>query len=264
MNRFIRRLFERGNVLVNGERGSGKDVLIGNVYVRNRIPYVSNQDYGGNCLEQYLPAKFDMNGNTYKDLINDTCAPYEFPYPESTHVIISDGGIYFPSQYCNELNRDYKGQPMFAALSRQLGEGCHVHANTQAYGRLWDKMREQCVRYLNCEWCIHVLGLVIQRVIYYDKADSCAARIKPCRVPIPKMGDKNARMQARIYRDQFFNQHGTVRAFLLVYRERSKHDTYQFKYYFKEVKTIEEEIRHLLRPRGNAFCRRHCKRFRGS
>lgn len=125
-----------------------------------------------------------MNGNTYKDLINDTCTSYDFPYPKGTHVIISDGGIYFPSQYCNELNRDYKGQPMFAALSRQLGEGCQVHANTQAYGRLWDKMREQCVRFLNCEWCVHIFGFVIQRVTFYDKADSCSARIKPCRVPV--------------------------------------------------------------------------------
>lgn len=253
-------MFTKGNVLVVGERGAGKDTLIGNVYVRIKKPYVSNQDYGGYYMGEYKPEDFNMNGNTYKDLLNGTVKPYQFPYPKGTDVIISDGGVYFPSQYCNELNRDYKGQPMFASLSRQLGR-CNVHSNTQAYGRLWDKLREQAFRYIQALWCVHIIGIVIQSVIVYDKAETCQARVKPCRVPLPRMGDKNAKMQARIYRDQFYNQHGMVRRFLLIYRERSKHDTYQFEKIFKEKLTTYEEVYQILHPRSIYMLNTRLKRF---
>lgn len=265
MKHVIMRMFKRGNVLVVGERGAGKDVLIGNVYARMRYkgtfkPYVSNQDYGSNCIADYKPKDFDMNGNTYKDLIGNDVKEYIFPYPMGTDVIISDGGIYFPSQYCNELNRDYKGQPMFSALSRQLGR-CNVHVNTQAYGRLWDKFREQAFRFIQCEWCFHFMGIVFQQVIVYDRAETCQARVKPCRVTVPLMGDKNARMQAKIYRDTFYNQHGMVKRYTLIYREKSKHNTYQFERKFRKDLTIYEEVDTILRPRSAHMLRTCCKRI---
>lgn len=259
MNRHILRMFKRGNVIVVGERGAGKDLLLGNVYNRIKRPYVSNQDYGGYCVGKYNPFLFNMNGNTYRHLLEGNVYPYEYPYEKGTDVIISDAGIYFPSQYCNELNRDYKGQPMFAALSRQIGR-CNVHCNTQAYGRLWDKQREQAFRYIQAERCVVILGLVIQEVIVYDKAESCQSRVKPCRVSVPALGDKNAKMQARIYRDTFFNTYGTVKRYTLVYRNKSRHNTYQFERMFKREKSTYEEVDDVLRPRDLRALRRGFKR----
>ena len=51
----ILKLFKNGNVCVTGLRGTGKDVLFGNViyrlFTKNHIPYISNLDYGG----YYIP-----------------------------------------------------------------------------------------------------------------------------------------------------------------------------------------------------------------
>lgn len=67
---------------------------------------------------------------------------YEYPYPDGTDIYIADAGIYFPSQFCNELNRDYKYFPTFMALTRHLGEA-NVHFNVQNLNRVWDKIRSK-------------------------------------------------------------------------------------------------------------------------
>ena len=41
----IRKLFKKGSVCVTGLRGTGKDLLMSNVVVRNKKPYISNIDY---------------------------------------------------------------------------------------------------------------------------------------------------------------------------------------------------------------------------
>lgn len=234
MKRAITLLFKKHNVCVCGMQGAGKDLLLGNVYVRLKKPYVSNQNFGGKYKGEYYPSAYNMGGNTYLNLLRGDVMYYEYPHEKGTDIIISDAGIYFPSQYCGELNRDFKGQPLFSALARQLGRA-HVHVNTQNLGRVWDKIREQSDVYIYCEKCIYipVVNFVIQSVIVYDKAESAQARVKPCRVTVPLLGDKNARMNARIYRDQFYNQHGEVKRYTLFYFNRSKHNTYQFEEVFK-------------------------------
>ena len=45
--RKIIKMFESGCVSVSGMMGTGKDLLMGNVIMRRKRPYVSNMNYGG-------------------------------------------------------------------------------------------------------------------------------------------------------------------------------------------------------------------------
>lgn len=224
-------LFEKYSVSISGSKGSGKDLLTSNVIARRRKPYVSNMDYA--CKRShYYPfeySKLDCGGNNYKNFIHGNVKPYRYPYPDGTDVYISDAGIYFPAQYNGELNRDYKEFPTFMACSRHVGK-CRVHINSQNPSRTWDKIREQNDYWIRCNRSFVLLGKIcITHLTEYDKAESAQARIRPCRVRVPLFGNKVARMQARVYRDQFYNQHGTVKNRLLIYWHKSKYNTYQFK-----------------------------------
>lgn len=218
-------LFESGNVFVTGLRGTGKDVLFGNVITRRNRAYVSNMDYGG----QFVKLKFKdicLSDNTYREFISGNLNHYEFPYPRGSDIYISDAGVYLPSQFCNELNKQYQGLVAYLSLSRQISHN-NNHYNVQHLGRLYDKAREQGDIYIRCRKCFVIFGFVLQLITIYDKYQSCLDRVKPCRIRVP-MFNKNAQIQARIYRDNFFNQHGEVHNHILIYKNKSKHDTYLF------------------------------------
>ena len=83
--------------------------------------------------------------------------------------------------------------------------------------------------YIRCNWCKVLFGkYVIQIITIYDKYNSCLNRVKPCRVRVPLLGDKNARMNAKIYRDKWENENGIVKRRLLIYKNKSKHNTLYF------------------------------------
>lgn len=234
----IKKYFERGSVCVTGQRGCGKDMMMANVVARREQPYVANIDY---CCPDSEYHELDMNelcmgGLTYRDLITGQIRKFKYAYPEGADIYITDIGVYFPSQYCNELNKMFASVPLFLALSRQIAN-CNVHLNVQNLNRAWDKFREQSDRYITAERCIVLFKgrFVIQRIIIYDRADSCQARIRPCRVR--KGRGKEARAQVEIYKDNFYNQHGSIEARWLIYRNRSNYDTR----YFKTL-LVEEDI----------------------
>lgn len=223
-NRIIK-LFEEHSVSVTGMKGTGKDLLFGNVIHRRKKAYVSNMDYGGKY--HFLDYdKLDCGGNSYENFVNGDVQYYAWEYPVACDIYVSDCGVYFPSQYNAELNRRYKHFPTFMALSRQIAK-VKVHTNQQNLTRVWDKIREHSDYYINCRKSIYFLGFVIQFVTLYDKAESCQARVQPCRVRVPLL-NAQAKMQARTYIDNFFNTHGTVKNMTLFYRNKSKHDSYLF------------------------------------
>lgn len=231
INAVKRKYFERGNVCVTGLRGCGKDMLIANVVVRRKLPYVSNVDYTND--ERYNP--FDYNTlkvpNNYKNFIEGHINPYVYPYPESTDVYISDVGVYFPSQYCNELNRDYKELPVLMALSRQLGD-FNVHINVQNLNRAWDKLREQSDTYISCLWCKVLFGgrLVIQKIRIYEKYQSCVDRVKPCKIHVPlRIRADEAKAIIQTHKDSHENAYGKIIDRILIYRNKSPYDTRIFK-----------------------------------
>lgn len=234
--RKIVKLFKEGNVCVVGERGAGKDMLIANVVTRRREPYISNVEYKPKRKkgQKYYKLDFsmlEMGGNTYKDFMANKVKKYIFPYPRGTDIYISDVGVYMPSQYCNELNREYKTFPAFMALSRQVA-GNNVHINVQNLNRAWDKIREQSRTYITCISCnvipIFKKQLVIQRIRLYEKYESCIKNIPPLRLPfLMRHGKDN--LMARLYKLNYEIQHGIIKPRLLIYWNKSDYNTCIFK-----------------------------------
>ena len=224
--RKIIQMFHDGNVAVVGLRGRGKDMLIANVVMRRKKPYVSNVDYGGEHFD-FVPSAFDCGKNTYKNFISGNVTPYVFPFPDGTDVYVSDAGVYFPAQHCNELNRDYGYFSSFMALSRHLGQ-CNVHFNVQNLNRCWDKIREQCDQYIMCNRCIVFFGIVFQVVTIYDKYQSAVDRVPlfPVRRPFFNM-DRIQRWE--LAKAQYLISHGEIKRRLLIYRNRSNYDTRIFR-----------------------------------
>lgn len=234
----IVKIFKVHSVSVSGMKGSGKDLLTANVVSRRKNHYVSNIDYTQD--ERYIKLHFndlDVGGNTRRDLVNGTVKKYICPYPEDTDIYISDCGVYLPSQYCNELNREYPYIPLYEALSRHFNNG-KIHTNCQHIGRVWDKIREMQDIYIYCNWVFKPLvnlGIVIQKVTIYDKYESCASRVKPCRIKQPLLClNPVARHTIDMYIDNFYNQHGSVKSHILIYINRAKYDTRHFKKLFEE------------------------------
>lgn len=230
----IIKMFENGNVSVCGLRGTGKDMLTANVIARRKKPYISNIDY--NCKGcEYQPLDFnklDCGGNTYKNLIKGDVKYYKFPYIEGSDIYLSDAGIYLPSQYCGELDRDYKHLPMYSALSRQLSHN-NLHTNSQALERVWNKFREQSDQYIRCRGCVVLFGFVIQTVTIYDKYQSCLDRVEPCRVKMPLFKSKETKAQIDMYLDKYRNTYGDIKTRVLIYRNKSNYDTYYFEKLFE-------------------------------
>ena len=230
--RNIIKMFENGNVCVTGLRGTGKDVLFGNVIIRRKKPYLSNLDYGGN-FNPLILKDFNIN-NKYSNFISHDVNRWVFQFPYGTDLYISDVGVYFPSQYCNKLNNEYEGFVYYQALSRQVSHN-NVHCNVQNLNRCWDKIREQSDTYIRCVFCKVVFGFVIQKVVLYDKYQSCLDRVGVCRVKKPNLFmNKNQRLQRELYLDNYRNQHGSISAKWLVYKNKSKHDTYYFEKLLKK------------------------------
>ena len=244
----IVKYFEQGNVCVCGERGRGKDMLVGNVIVRRKLDYISNCEYPRKKGLQptYYPldfAKIDCGGNTYADFMSGDIKPYTYPYPLGVDVYISDVGVYMPSQFCNELNKQYKHIPTFMALSRQLGE-CNVHINVQNLNRAWDKLREQSRTYITCIKCkVIPIGnrqLVIQRVRLYENAQSCQQNIPPIRLPfLMKIGKD--RTMAKLYELNYTNSHGKIEEKTLIYWNKSTYNTHIFREMLRGGKNAKQE-----------------------
>lgn len=232
--RGIIELYENHSVALTGMKGSGKDMLCANVVVRRKLPYVCNVDYTSD--DNYIPLCFeDILINTdFKKLINGDIEPYYIPYPEKTDIYISDAGIYLPSQHCNELNKLYPHLATFMAIQRHLNDG-KTHYNCQNLNRVYDKVREMCDVYIYSVSCTVLFGkLVIQRVIVYDRAESCQHRIKPCHISHRGIvRSREAETQRDIYLDNFENTHGLVRSRLLIYFNKSNYDTRFFKNLFE-------------------------------
>lgn len=231
--RKIIRLFEDGNVCVCGLRGTGKDVLMGNVIARRKQPYVSNLNYTNDDKYQVLDFdKINVGKNTYKDLMSGDVKYYAYPYPQGSDIYVSDAGIYLPAQYCNELNKQFPYLPTYFALSRQVSHN-NIHVNVQHLGRVWDKIREQSDIYIRCRFCKVFFGkIVVQKITLYDKYQSALDRVQPCRISVPMFAKKEVKQNAELYLDKFYNTYGSVKNRFLIYINKSNHDTYYFEKLF--------------------------------
>lgn len=223
----IIKLFRAGNVCVFGLRGRGKDMLMSNVVVRRNLPYVCNTNYGGHHIDLVMK-EFDCGGNTYDNFLTGNLKPYYYPYSDGTDIYIADAGVYFPSQYCNELNKKYGYFSTFVALSRHLGEA-NVHFNVQNLNRVWDKIREQSDIYICCNWTkVLFKKFVLQRVTIYEYYDSAVKRIPPYRAPSVRV-NQDRKMNLAFAKQNYRVTHGEIKSRLLLYKNKSSYDTRIFK-----------------------------------
>ena len=230
----IKKYFEKGNVCVCGLRGTGKDILLGNVIARRKMSYVSNLNYThDNNFNEFHFLDFDLGQNTYKNFLVDRLNYYEYPFEYGTDLYLSDAGVYFPSQYCNDLNKKYPYFPNYMALSRQVAHA-NVHYNVQNLNRVWDKIREQSDLYIMCLGCKVVFGVVFMKIRLYDKYQSACDRVKPCRIKIPIFASRDVKMNYKMHIDKYVQNYGYVADKILIFKNLSKHDTYYFEKKLKE------------------------------
>lgn len=223
----IVKMFEHGNVSIAGLRGTGKDLLMANVVARRKKPYVSNINYGGT----WIPFEYkdiNVSENTYKNFIEGNVTKYVYPFPEGTDVYLSDCGIYFPAQYCKELNKQYPSLPTFFALSRHLGL-CNVHYNAQALSRVWDKIREQSDQYIVCLGAKIVLGWVFQRIAIFDRYESAVKVMPELRLPKPFFENKEHKLRRETTEELYRAENGSIKYATLIYRNKACYDTRAFK-----------------------------------
>lgn len=219
------RLFDEGNCIVSGLRGRGKDFAFCVVVNSRKKNYISNIQYS-DPKKKYQRFDFDikvweLSGNGYTDFSNGTVKKYVYPYPDNIDYYLSDVGVYFPAQYCNELVKRYSSAPFFQALSRHLGD-CNVHCNVQNMPRVWDKIREQSDIYICMDKCRKIFGkLFYLRSYVYDKEEACNAHLKP-----PKYGWGGKAKDRRV---MFETQNGSIRKFGFFARLPYTYDSRYFK-----------------------------------
>lgn len=240
----IIKLFENGNVCVQGKKGRGKDMLMSNVAIRRakKFPYISNINYGGRWIK-FNPNQIDIYNN-YLNFLQNNLNGYVYPYPDKTDIYISDAGIYFPSQYNGNLNNRFANFPMFFALSRHLGN-CNVHINAQALNRVWDKIREQSDTYITTLGCKVIFKkIVIQKIRIHEKYESCLENCPPFRMRAPLL-NKDRIQNVNIERERYYCTHGKIKDRILIYWNKSKYDTRFFGTMLREQgynpKPIEKE-----------------------
>lgn len=230
--RSIIKQFKRGNVLVSGLKGEGKDLLFCWIVNKRRENYISNVEYSS-PKKKYKWFKFNskimnIGGNTYENFMNNEIREWSYPYPDGIDYYISDAGVYFPAQNHKELDKNYKGAPLFEALLRHLGD-CNFHTNSQRQNRVWDKIREQSDQFVVMKGAIVKLGFIFLKWTEYSKAESAETQLKK-----PKFGiGKNGRM----LKQSFEANNGTIKNRWMVGKLPYSYDSRRFK------KIIEEGVK---------------------
>lgn len=223
-------LFKKHSVSVFGAKGSGKDMLFGNVIARrDKSAYVSNLNYKIKD-KHYIPFSYDTINinNRFTDFLNKTINYYEYPFGDGADIYLSDCGTYFPSQYYSQLDKFYSEMPLFMALSRQLGD-CYVHTNCQSFNRVWDKIREQSDRYVMCLGCVVLFGFVFQKVRIYERYESALEHITPFSWYTGNIVLSKEEREICVQKHQeHINRYGNIKEKILFYRNKSKYDTRYF------------------------------------
>lgn len=178
-NTWLVQEFSRCNVIVFGKKGSGKDVTFNHVMNLRGVFHYSNMPY--NALTRVAGLdRLSVGENSYENFINSTTAKFQSFFEDCRDYYISDAGIYLPSQYDKELDKRYPGMPLFYALSRQLHR-MNIHANVQALGRLWKKLREQADSYIWIRKTVDCGEHLVVHAISYDRYESAERRLLPVR-----------------------------------------------------------------------------------
>jgi len=212
--RFIKEKFEDSNIIVFGKKGSGKDLLFQLVINLRKKKHYSNIVYNKKteiiCIDQ-----LSVSPNTYELAIQGKFIVVPKIFEESTDAYISDGGIFLPSQYDHQLDRQFPSFPIFYALSRHLYKS-NIHINTQSLTRVWKKIREQADGYFKTAGVINFGPWLFLRVRYYDKYETAEANMSPL---ASRFMNKYARAEA----DQYLAMHGLIKDMFVFIPKKSIH-----------------------------------------
>lgn len=212
--------FEKGNVIVFGNKGKGKDLVTQTIIKWRNKPYYSNIDYGGS-YEFISLSEIDV-GNDFNNFIKENINQVEKRSEmEGKDIYISDAGIYLPSQFDTTLHKTYKGLPIYYALSRHLYAN-NVHTNVQNLEREWKALRELGDTYIWCRNTIKLFGWLVTEIYIYEKYETAVNRTLPL---VTNLLDKDENLQKK----QFDATNGKIEKMYIFNRIKSlKYDTRAF------------------------------------
>lgn len=212
--------FKKCNVIVDGKKGSGKDLIFQKVINSRKDNYYSNIDYGGKCNLIEL-SSVSIYPNTYINFINDKITKVERNFIEKKDIYISDGGIYLPSYMDSTLYKTYPSFPIFYALSRHLYNN-NVHVNVQNFTRLWKALREQADFFIHIKRTYNLPFFLLIKCNTYDKYESAIQYLEPLNARIL---NKYSKAETDIYNAQ----HGDIRSgYVIIKKSKIKYNTRAF------------------------------------
>jgi len=223
-NAIIKTTFENSSTYTFGAKGKGKDLLYQKVIHLRKIPYYSNIYYGGFYKHLSLKA-MNVDPNTYHNMIVNDVKGINTYLLEQCDLYISDAGIYLPNFEDAKLNKEYPSMPIFIAVQRHILSS-NTHVNSQAYGRVWKKVREQADFYIKALRVIKLGGVFLCKIRIYDKESSAENDMRPLR---KKLFVKNLETA-----DDYYAKNGTIiERYYIILKKHIKYDTRAFKRIFK-------------------------------
>lgn len=215
----LKKFFNNNNVIVYGKKGTGKDVLF-NYITNTRRFYYSNIPYTNKNYELITPNDLKLGSNTFENMLHNQVIKCDWNFKEKIDFFISDCGVYLPSQYDSILHKNYKGLPLFYALSRHIGLH-NVHCNAQNLERIWKALREQADIYIKCLKTIKLPFFLVIKYRYYDKYNSAVNDIRIAKGGLLKTSDTIKVQNANV---------GIIKEkFIIVSKLKTKYNSRYFK-----------------------------------
>lgn len=223
--KLIAEYFEKGNCIVFGKKGKGKDLLFNAVINQRKEHCYSNIQYNQEYTTIRGIQDFSVAPNTFINMLENDIKIIKKNITENTDMYISDGGIYLPSQYSQQLIKLYPSLPIFYAVSRHLGN-MNIHINTQFLGRVWDKLREQADGYFKIMGTHKtIFGNLITEIIYYDTYKSAMSELLPYKKALFTSNEDKATY------NEFVAKNGEIHRYWI--KQKCKNVKYDSRYFHK-------------------------------
>jgi len=232
-NAWLKNTFSNNDVAVYGFKGNGKDVTFAHV-----INLIGGRHYSNIFYNHFTELKniddLNVGGNTFYDLHGNTLKEFEPNFEDGYHMYISDAGVYLGCQYNQELNKNCAEIPIHLALRRHLYDS-HIHTNSQALTRVWDKFREQQSAFIRCLECKRVGEYFYVTAITYTEYESALAKKSP-------PGRKKEQTEEDILRDgEIVKRRFRVPVKSLTYDTREFRKKFFKGYYQQEIKPLKHK-----------------------
>lgn len=220
-SRELIKLFKKGNVIVFGKKGKGKDLLFQYVINKRKKPYYANLSYGGDY--RFIKLKDIECDNSFNNLISENInISTKNEEMENCDIYLSDTGIYLPSQKDTTLHKEHGSMPLFYAIQRHLYNS-NFHCNCQDLSRIWKSLREQADSYVKCKGVIKLPFILIVKYTMFDKLSSAENDMRQWKKPLLE------RKEERAIRKQYENTNGLIKnGFVIIPKLSIKYDTRAF------------------------------------